>query len=92
MQVLKFIATKALRALESFADEEVLCVPKADLVNRFRLPERKLVRPQWNTFKAFVEERGKYVRRSKAESKDEWMQIVPICIIRHKGRYLTNLR
>jgi predicted NUDIX family phosphoesterase len=92
MEVLKLIATRTLRAMEYFADEEVLCVPKAELAHRFKLPEKKLMKPNWDRFKALIEEKGEYVRRSRAESRDEWMQIVPVCVIGHKGRYLTNLR
>ena len=86
------VAKKTLETLEHFADEEVLCVPKSKLSEVVGLPFETLVQPQWGVIYSLVNESGRYVRRSKAETEEEWIQIVPVCVIEHSGKLLTNVR
>jgi predicted NUDIX family phosphoesterase len=86
------VAKETLQALEHFADEEVLCVPKSKLNELVRLPFQHLVQPQWDAMYSLVDQCGTYLRRSKAEAEGDWMQIVPVCVIEHSGKLLTNVR
>lgn len=86
------VAKTVLKWLGLFADEEVLCVPRKSLEGQIKLSERKMVTPSWKAVSKLVNRRGTYVARSVAESSDDLLQVVPVCIIRNGDRFLTNVR
>jgi predicted NUDIX family phosphoesterase len=86
------VATRTLQTLEMFLDEEVLCIPAADFSRLFP-PGEGMRRPRdWGEFEDSLNLRGEYVRRSVAEVSDQWVQIVPVCVIQYGKSFLTNLR
>jgi len=86
------IAKNILNSFGWFVDEEVLCVPRKSLEGQIKLSERKMVRPSWKAVSKLVNGRGRYVARSVAESSDDLLQVVPVCVIRNGDRFLTNVR
>lgn len=86
------VAIQTLKALEAFLDEEVLCVPKTEY-EKLEVADGMMCRPtSWKAFKEVINHRGAYIRRSKAEISDRWVQIVPVAVLRSGTRFLTNIR
>lgn len=88
------IAQDTLAAFHDFLDEEVLCVPVHE-VAEYLEPAGKmdaLFTPEWPVFRELIVRCGRYVRRSAAEMSDEFIQIIPVCLIEHDGRFLANIR
>jgi predicted NUDIX family phosphoesterase/thymidylate kinase len=92
MKMVADVAKRILDWLGRFTDEEVLCVPRRSVEGQVRLSETKVVRPNWKAVSRLVNRRGTYVKRSIAETSDELLQVVPVCIIRNGDRFLTNVR
>jgi predicted NUDIX family phosphoesterase/thymidylate kinase len=92
MKIITRIAKFVLSALGRFSDEEVLCLPKKILTAQVKLSDSKMVTPSWTAFTKLVNSRGTYVKRSAAEQSDDLMQVVPVCVIRHGDKFLTNVR
>jgi len=92
MKMVAGVAQRILRWLGKFADEEVLCLPRKSVEGQIKLSEKKVVTPNWRAVSKLVNRRGTYVKRSIAESSDELLQVVPVCVIRNGDRFLTNVR
>lgn len=92
MKTITDIAKTLLRSFGRFADEEVLCIPRKSLEGQIRLSDKKMITPKWKTLSKLVNSRGTYVARSIAETSDDLLQVVPVCIIRNGNRFLTNVR
>jgi predicted NUDIX family phosphoesterase len=92
MNTVMRIARFLLDSLGRFTDEEVLCVPRRSVEGQIKISEKKMITPNWKTVVKLINRRGRYVARSLAESSDELLQVVPICIIRNGNRFLTNVR
>lgn len=87
------VAEKALGVLEEFLDEDVLCIPRTDFSGLLGQETTALKVPDsWDVVRRVIDEHGSYQPRSVAEASDDWVQIVPVCVIEHDGRFLTNLR
>lgn len=92
LQAARKVVSVVLDSLEGFLDEEVLCIPKAGFTSRFDWPKGALLKADWRELATLVDGLGQYIRRSKAEGSDDWVQIIPVCVIRNDDKYLTNVR
>jgi predicted NUDIX family phosphoesterase len=92
MQLIAQVGQFVLDILERFSDEQVLCVPRKALEAQVKLSPKRLITPNWRSLVRLVNREGAYISRSEAEKSDDWMQVVPVCVIRHGNNYLTNVR
>src|SRR5208282_2176938 len=92
MKTITNVAKLILKSLGRFTDEEVLCLPRKSVEGQIKLSDIKVVKPSWKAVSKLVNRRGTYVARSIAETSDELLQVVPVCVIRNGDRFLTNVR
>lgn len=92
MSIITDVAKRVLKAFRSFADEEVLCIPADVARANLEIASGEMITSKWGKLKRLINRHGAYIPRSKVEKNDKWLQIVPICVLRHDKTFLTNQR